>query len=149
MRQHRHIDVDPRPAEQIDRLADIALDRLRREDAGELLGQPLRDLPNVVLGDRVEHPAHLLLLRYRCGSMARSVPQSSIRVNIQVVKTVATLAASCPPLLAGPLAADDAERLAAALKVIADPARLRLLSLIQAQPEHEACVCHLTEPLGL
>ena len=43
----------------------------------------------------------------------------------------------------------DAEQLAAALKVIADPARLRLLSLIQAQPGHEACVCHLTEPLGL
>jgi ArsR family transcriptional regulator len=42
-----------------------------------------------------------------------------------------------------------ADQLAAALKVIADPARLRLLSLIQAQPEHEACVCHLTEPLGL
>jgi ArsR family transcriptional regulator len=38
---------------------------------------------------------------------------------------------------------------AAGGKVIADPARLRLLSLIQAQPEHEACVCHLTEPLGL
>ena len=36
-----------------------------------------------------------------------------------------------------------------ALKAIADPARLRLLSLIQAQPGHEACVCHLTEPLGL
>ena len=33
--------------------------------------------------------------------------------------------------------------------MIADPARLRLLSLIQAQPGHEACVCHLTEPLGL
>jgi len=65
------------------------------------------------------------------------------------VKTVATLAASCPPLLAGPLDADDAERLAAALKVIADPARLRLLSLIQSQPEHEACVCHLIDPLGL
>jgi ArsR family transcriptional regulator len=65
------------------------------------------------------------------------------------VKTVATLAASCPPLLAGPLDADEAERLASALKVIADPARLRLLSLIQAQPDHEACVCHLTEPLGL
>jgi len=29
------------------------------------------------------------------------------------------------------------------------PARLRLLSLIQAQPTGEACVCHLTEPLGL
>jgi ArsR family transcriptional regulator len=33
--------------------------------------------------------------------------------------------------------------------VIADPARLQLLSLIQSQPAHEACVCHLTDPLGL
>jgi ArsR family transcriptional regulator, arsenate/arsenite/antimonite-responsive transcriptional repressor len=33
--------------------------------------------------------------------------------------------------------------------VLADPARLRLLSLIQAQPEGEAYVCHLVEPLGL
>lgn len=56
---------------------------------------------------------------------------------------------ACPPLLAGPLPAADAENLARALKVIADPARLRLLSLIQSQPEHEACVCNLTEPLGL
>lgn len=65
------------------------------------------------------------------------------------MRTFATVAPSCPPLLQEPLAADDAERLAAALKAIADPARLRLLSLIQAQPDHEACVCHLTEPLGL
>ena len=39
--------------------------------------------------------------------------------------------------------------MAGALRVLADPARLRLLSLIQAQPNAEACVCHLTEPLGL
>jgi ArsR family transcriptional regulator len=65
------------------------------------------------------------------------------------VRTFATIAPSCPPLLQKPLIAEDAERLAAALKAIADPARLRLLSLIQAQPDHEACVCHLTEPLGL
>lgn len=65
------------------------------------------------------------------------------------VKTIATIASSCPPLLGGPLDLDEAEGLAAALKVIADPARLRLLSLIQAQPDGEACVCHLTEPLGL
>src|SRR5262245_11344305 len=63
--------------------------------------------------------------------------------------TVAVIAASCPPLLQEPLSAEEADDLAAALKAIADPARLRLLSLIQAQPEHEACVCHLTEPLGL
>ena len=65
------------------------------------------------------------------------------------MQTIATIAAGCAPLLQEPLAAEDAEQLAAALKVIADPARLRLLSLIQAQPGHEACVCHLTEPLGL
>jgi ArsR family transcriptional regulator len=65
------------------------------------------------------------------------------------MKPIATLAASCPPLLAGPLPAPDAEDLAQALKVLADPARLRLLSLIQSQPTGEACVCHLTEPLGL
>jgi len=65
------------------------------------------------------------------------------------VKTIATIAPSCPPLLQEPLSAHDAEQLAAALKAVAEPARLRLLSLIQAQPDHEACVCHLTEPLGL
>ncbi len=63
------------------------------------------------------------------------------------MKTIATLA--CPPLLAGPLERAEADQLAAALKVLAEPARLRLLSLIQAQPGGEACVCHLTEPLGL
>ena len=74
---------------------------------------------------------------------------TSIPVNIFFVETIATIAASCPPLLQGPLAAAEAEQLATALKAIAEPARLRLLSLIQAQPGHEACVCHLTEPLGL
>ncbi len=63
--------------------------------------------------------------------------------------TISTIAASCSPLLQEPIAADDAEGLAAVLKAIADPARLRLLSLIQAQPGHEACVCNLTAPLGL
>jgi ArsR family transcriptional regulator len=35
------------------------------------------------------------------------------------------------------------------LRVLADPARLRILSLLQAQPSHEACVCHVTNHLGL
>jgi ArsR family transcriptional regulator len=66
------------------------------------------------------------------------------------MQPIATIAASCPPLLQGPpLQSEDAEQLAGALKAIAEPARLRLLSLIQAQPDREACVCHLTEPLGL
>jgi ArsR family transcriptional regulator len=83
------------------------------------------------------------------------IARASIAVNIdlceyQGVKTIATIAGvACPPLSAGPLEADEAQRLATALKTLADPARLRLLSLIQAQPDGEACVCHLTEPLGL
>jgi ArsR family transcriptional regulator, arsenate/arsenite/antimonite-responsive transcriptional repressor len=72
-----------------------------------------------------------------------------MRVNIYLVKKIATVTATCPPLLAGALEPDDADSLARALRVLADPARLRILSLIQAQPAGEACVCHLTEPLGL
>ena len=69
---------------------------------------------------------------------------------MQAMKLVATITANtCPPLLHGALDQEEADRLARALKTIADPARLRLLSLIQAQPNAEACVCHLTEPLGL
>nr|WP_326828227.1 metalloregulator ArsR/SmtB family transcription factor [Parafrankia discariae] len=48
-----------------------------------------------------------------------------------------------------PLSAEDAERLAAALKAVAVPARLRLLSMIYAGAGGEACVCELTEPLRL
>jgi ArsR family transcriptional regulator len=70
-------------------------------------------------------------------------------VNISRVKTVVTIPSECPPLLQEALDSKTADRLAGALKVVADPARLRLLSLIQAQPGQEACVCHLTEPLGL
>jgi ArsR family transcriptional regulator, arsenate/arsenite/antimonite-responsive transcriptional repressor len=55
----------------------------------------------------------------------------------------------CSPVLDGPLSAADAERLAVVFKAVADPARLRLLSLIAAQPGGEACTCDLTEPIGL
>ncbi|HEX3267100.1 MAG TPA: hypothetical protein VHQ98_03845, partial [Gaiellaceae bacterium] len=79
----------------------------------------------------------------------QSLRRTSMSVNIYSMQPIATFAASCPPLLQQPLDRGDAEQLAASLKVIADPARLRLLSLIHAQPGHEACVCHLTEPLGL
>ena len=55
----------------------------------------------------------------------------------------------CPVLLEAPLSAEEAEDLSAALRVVAEPARLRLLSLIASAPDREACVCDLTEPLGL
>ena len=57
--------------------------------------------------------------------------------------------ACCSPLAREPISATDAAGLAATLKAMADPARLRLLSLIQSHEDSEACVCELTEPLGL
>ncbi|MET7889977.1 ArsR/SmtB family transcription factor [Streptomyces mirabilis] len=44
---------------------------------------------------------------------------------------------------------EEAERLAAMLKAIADPTRLQLLRLIERAPKGEACVCDLTECLRL
>jgi ArsR family transcriptional regulator len=52
----------------------------------------------------------------------------------------------CEPVLASALDEDAAEELAGAFKVLADPARLRLLSLIAAAGE--VCACELVEPLG-
>jgi ArsR family transcriptional regulator len=59
------------------------------------------------------------------------------------------IAPCCPPVLHAALAHTDAVELATSFKALADPARLRLLSFIAAQPGGEACVCHLTEPVGL
>jgi ArsR family transcriptional regulator, arsenate/arsenite/antimonite-responsive transcriptional repressor len=55
----------------------------------------------------------------------------------------------CPQVLRAPIGADEAEEMAAALKVIADPARIRLVSLLAAAVDQEGCVCDLTAPLGL
>nr|WP_239068436.1 metalloregulator ArsR/SmtB family transcription factor [Cellulomonas pakistanensis] len=50
---------------------------------------------------------------------------------------------------AGALAEPEAQALARRLKALADPTRLRLLSIIAAHEGAEACVCDLTEPVGL
>ncbi|MFL4472452.1 ArsR/SmtB family transcription factor [Paeniglutamicibacter sp. MACA_103] len=47
------------------------------------------------------------------------------------------------------LEATEAEALAARFKALADPNRLRILSIVSASPEAETCVCDLSEPLGL
>ncbi|MEV4693042.1 metalloregulator ArsR/SmtB family transcription factor [Micromonospora echinospora] len=65
------------------------------------------------------------------------------------VGTTKTAAPAVSPLAGEPIKRADAERLAGVLKAVADPARLRLLSLIQAAPEGEASVSDLTAPLGL
>ena len=57
-------------------------------------------------------------------------------------------AACCLPVLDAVLDDEQAAELAAAFRVLADPVRLRLLSLIAAAEAGEACACDLTEPVG-
>ena len=52
----------------------------------------------------------------------------------------------CTPLSKAPLSEGEAEELALVLSAMADPIRLRLLSIIAAS--NEACSCNLEEPLG-
>lgn len=55
----------------------------------------------------------------------------------------------CVPVLHGRLDRAEAGDLALAFKAISDPARLLVLNFLALQDSGEACVCHLTEPLGL
>jgi ArsR family transcriptional regulator, arsenate/arsenite/antimonite-responsive transcriptional repressor len=73
----------------------------------------------------------------------------STPVNMTGMKLLQEIDACCSPLLSAPLGEEDAETLAAALQALADPARLRLLSLIASCPDSEACGCDLTTPVGL
>ena len=54
----------------------------------------------------------------------------------------------CPPLGDGALDEDAADVLASVFKVLADPARLRLLSMVAAAGDGEVCACDLVEPIG-
>lgn len=60
-----------------------------------------------------------------------------------------TLDACCTPLAREPLSAQQAGELAPMFKALADPVRLRLLSLIASHAGGEACVCDLTGAFDL
>ena len=57
--------------------------------------------------------------------------------------------ACCSPLTRDPLSAEAAERIAPLVKAIADPVRLRLLSLVASHADGEACVCDLNDAFEL
>jgi len=58
-------------------------------------------------------------------------------------------AACCAPLAREPLTEEQAEQVVPLLKAIADPVRLRLVSLVLASEGGEACVCDLTGAFNL
>jgi ArsR family transcriptional regulator len=57
--------------------------------------------------------------------------------------------ACCAPLTQGPLSSQQAEQVAPLLKALADPVRLRLMSLVASRDGGEACVCDLTDAFDL
>ncbi len=60
----------------------------------------------------------------------------------------ATATACCASVLAAPLDTTEAAELAGGFSALADPVRLRALSIIAASPEGEVCVCDFVAPLG-
>lgn len=54
----------------------------------------------------------------------------------------------CEPVTSVALGEQQAIALADTFKVLADPARLRLLSLVASSAAGEACACDLVDPLG-
>ncbi|SDL72305.1 helix-turn-helix domain-containing protein [Tessaracoccus oleiagri] len=67
----------------------------------------------------------------------------------QVVPRQAVADLCCSPVLQAELNADEAQQLARALKVLADPARLRLLSLIRRADGGRTATVDLSDRLGL
>ena len=70
---------------------------------------------------------------------------SKSELTLTPVETVAC----CSPLVREPLSTDRAERVAPLLKALADPVRLRLVSIVAASEGGEACVCDLNDAFDL
>ena len=70
-------------------------------------------------------------------------------VNPLVLPNPVDTAACCPPLSVQPLSAEQADQVAPLLKALADPVRLRLMSLVASHSGGEACVCNLNEAFDL
>jgi ArsR family transcriptional regulator, arsenate/arsenite/antimonite-responsive transcriptional repressor len=66
-----------------------------------------------------------------------------------LVLTPVQAAACCSPMVREPLSADQADQVSTLLKALADPVRLRLMSIVMSQTNGEACVCDLGDAFDL
>lgn len=74
------------------------------------------------------------------------MPSTPLSTTLSTRPQVLSACGSAPP---APMPRDEAERHATLLKAVADPVRLQLLSIIRASENREACVCDMTEAVGL
>ncbi|CAN7165857.1 metalloregulator ArsR/SmtB family transcription factor [Pseudarthrobacter oxydans] len=70
-------------------------------------------------------------------------------MNLLHTAGTAVDASCCGPSDKPVLGIEEAQRKALVFKALADPNRLRLLSIVKAEDSGESCVCDLTEPLDL
>jgi ArsR family transcriptional regulator, arsenate/arsenite/antimonite-responsive transcriptional repressor len=73
---------------------------------------------------------------------------ASVATSLPVIQPD-ELAACCSPMTSGVVSDETAQTLARMFKALGDPTRVKLLSLIAAAPEGEACICDMTDPVGL
>ncbi len=82
-------------------------------------------------------PQDIDICQYRC-----------VSIPLTVVSPAET-AACCAPLTTEPLTMEQAGQVAPLLKALADPVRLRLVSLVASHAGGEACICDLTAAFDL
>ena len=80
--------------------------------------------------------------------MAASTP-SSVLIPVVDQSPAQQLGACCSSLTEAPISVADAEVAAHVFKALADPARVRLLSIIASSGAEGACVCDLNESVDL
>lgn len=66
-----------------------------------------------------------------------------------VTPSVSDALTCCSPVVSAPLTEEQAAQISPLLKALADPVRLRLLSLIASRPGQEACACDLQDAFDL
>jgi ArsR family transcriptional regulator, arsenate/arsenite/antimonite-responsive transcriptional repressor len=69
-------------------------------------------------------------------------------VNMFTVKKPSSIAGCCAPLTEAAIDEDQADELAGVLKALADPVRLRIVSLVANAPGDELCACDLPAALN-
>ena len=82
-------------------------------------------------------PLDIDICQYRC--VSKSLP----------VLSPVDAVACCSPLTREPLSERAAEQIAPLLKALADPVRLRLMSLVASHDDGEACICDLNPAFDL
>jgi ArsR family transcriptional regulator len=70
-------------------------------------------------------------------------------MNVNISTTMRGMDFCCTPLFEGVIDENQAADAAATLSAVADPVRLRIISMLAAAPDGVACGCDLEGPLGL